>query len=70
MQAKPKQNHALQCLSQETQNIFLKVISRNDLIILNGEAKGKRCVRTEQTREIKGRENFRLRKNLQNILKG
>ena len=38
------------------------------MIILNSGAKGKRGVRTEQTREIKGRENFRHRKH-QNILK-
>ena len=39
---------ALQCLSHEIHNIFLKIISRNNLIILNSEAKGKRSVRIKQ----------------------
>lgn len=47
--------------------MFLKTGSRDDLIILNREAKrGRRMV---HKREIKGRENFRCRKNQQNILK-
>ena len=52
-------NYPFQYLSQESQNIFLEIVSRNDLIILNTGAKGKKGMRTEKTQEIKGRENFR-----------